>query len=135
MPRVRCKVCHGTCTLLPEFVTPYKHYASQVISAQFHRFFGQRAKLKSVSLDASVPEATIRDWLNQFELNFSVLIHRFFTESVSERPVDSRALWLFLERRSRASPDSTLGIAQCELCQGIHPIGIFREILVTHNSL
>ena len=124
--------------MLPPWLSPFKHYASEAIDFHLHLIFSSGLNIKqAIAKRSHIPAATVREWITQFKANFTVLIHHFFPDSFADRPADYKALWCYFEGYcgGRSPPCQTLAKLQLELCELTYPIGIFREYLVIHKLL
>lgn len=69
IPRVRCKVCERTHSLLPDFLSPYPHYVIRLLQhvVSLYLLAGLSwERLMEQLPDADLPRSTVRKWVGSF---------------------------------------------------------------------
>ena len=67
--RIRCKVCHRTHSLLPDFLHPYRHYVIRLLqhTVSLYLIVGQGWNRLLNQLPGSGPaRSTVREWITSF---------------------------------------------------------------------
>ncbi len=80
--RYLCPVCLCTVSILPDFLTPGKHYSLGEISRVLHLYFVACVKVHLIYQSLlSASESTLRSWIRDWDFNHKYLLLKGLLES------------------------------------------------------